>query len=217
MQEFKHLQYQNLNWYHFNQALSPEDQDFLHDTFSFSRSDLEYCRSKKSPRPRLTLTKKYLYLIFHIPFKPFGTSRLKIAELNVFVTPTTLITIESKGNLAALDHFLLQTQKSKKLLQSRFSSGMATLFSKLILKILSALEEDIDQQGEHIDRLHREIFEKRLAKKFVETTSTIRYNQVLSQHAISRQIRFFDQYKGDKNPLIPFNHSSKTNWNKKER
>lgn len=213
MQDFKHLSYKNLNWYHFDKPLTENDRQFLLKNFPFSQEDLDYCKAKKSPRPRINPTSKYLYFIFHIPYKSKNSSRFHVAELNVFITKTSLVTVESSGNLTALNEFLDKT-KTAKLKESRFQPGIANLFSRLMLNILSALEEHIDKQGEDIDRLHREVFAKRLAKLFVETISIIRYNQVVAHSALERQIRFYDQYRGDKNPLLPFNHGSKTNWNK---
>ena len=200
-------------WYHFDKPLTSEDEDFLADKFPFSREDINNCKKKKTPKPKVNATSKYSYFIFHIPYLPRGSGNFAICELNVFVTNSVLVTVESRGNLVTLNEYLEKTQSSSNLADSRFKFGCAGLFVKLMRAIFSSLEELIDHQGEDIDRLHREIFSKRLAKKFVEHISVIRYNQVLAHNAIERQVHIFDQYRGAGNPLNRLMEKRSNGWN----
>lgn len=214
MPTFKHIRHNNFNWYHFDQPLTDKDRLFLAHTFSFSLEDLDNCRHKKTQRPRIKSTTKYAFLIFHIPYLSQKTKKFAITELNVFITKTALITVESTGDLTALNHFLNKTKNSSQLTEQRFKTGPTGLFSKLILTILAQLLEHIDKQGEEIDHLHREIFEKHVAKRFVENISRIRYNQVVTHNALERQNRILDQFRGDNNPLLSVHKTNHTNWNK---
>lgn len=214
MTNYKHLHHKGLHWYHYDQALTQEDQKFLISQFRFNQDDLDDCHSQKSRRPKIRRYKNYTYLIFHIPYKPSRSDHFAICELNVFITRNSLVTIESIGNIPALNFYLKRTLKSKKAIQSRFSSGSAGLFSKLVINILDDLHQLIDTQGDQIDKLQQEVFKKHFAKRFIETVSIIRYNQIVTQNSLERQLHIFDQFRGEENPLSRFSINGKNNWSK---
>lgn len=214
MANYKLIKHGQYSWYHFDKCLSKDDHQFLSDKFSFSQDDLNSCKLKKSPRPKINITKSYTSLIFHIPYRTSKSSNLTICELNVFLTKTVLVTIESHGNLQALNNYLDATKNSSRLKESRFAQGTPRLFSKLMTQILTDLENLINQQGTVIDRLQQELFEKRLAKKFVETISIIRYNNIVAHNSLERQVRIFDSYSGEKNPLLNLDKNHTADWNK---
>lgn len=213
MPNYLHIKNEKYNWYHFDKPLTPEDASFLSDNYRFSQEDLDNCKNQKTPRPKINITSSYSYFIFHIPYSPPNSKNLTVSELNVFITKTALITVESRGDLAALNHYLETSKTSPKLAESRFQHGPADLFVKLIQEITSNLSELIDKQGQEIDRLHREVFSNKLAKKFIEHVSLIRYNHIVAHNALERQVRIFDQFRGDKNPLRHFLRSPHK-WNK---
>jgi len=213
MPNYKHLTHGKYHWFHYDQALTHEDQKFLSTKFGLNQEDLLECHKQKTQRPKVRSNKAYTYFIFHLPYKPTNSEHFSISELNVFITKTTLITVESIGNITALNAYQLQTKKSSKLLERRFKSGPASLFGKLMAKILSELQELIDTQGAQIDKLQQEVFKKHLAKRFIETVSLIRYNQIVAHNSLERQIRVFDQYRGESNPFNRLDPKSRSYWN----
>jgi len=207
----KHGQY---HWYHFDRCLTDKDVQFLSQKFNFSHETLSSCKLQKTPRPKINITSSYTSFIFHIPFLPKNSANFSVSELNVFITKTVLVTVESRGNIYALNQFFESTKDSSSNAESRFKTGPAGLFTRLMLEIFGELEKHIDEQGIIIDRLHKEVFEKRLAKKFVETISVTRYNQIIAHNALERQSRIFDSYRGKESPLVNLDKTYASDWNK---
>lgn len=199
-------------WFHYDKPLTDKNKKYLSEKFRFSKQDLDSCKQQKTPRPKVKSTKNYSFLVFHIPYRPQNSKKMSVCELNVFVTKTSLVTVESKGDLSALNRFLESTQKSKKMKESRMSNGPGGLLVKLLVAILTEVEEVIDKQGIMIDKLHNEVFGVGVAKRFVERVSLIRYNQVVINNALERQMHLLGQYRGENDPVMAFQKDDDLGW-----
>lgn len=200
------------SWIHFENGLSEEEKNNLAEKFKLNRGHLELSSHGKTPRSKMTQTKSYVYFVFHFPYILKNSKKYNICELNVFVTKNTLITIQSLGTLEPIAKFFAETNNTPQLKETRFKNGPVGLFYKLILKILEYVDNVIDIQGEEIDRSNRDIFEKKLAKHFIEHISVLRYNQTIIHSAIESQLLIFESARGTENPLKHISDKSSDGW-----
>lgn len=167
----------------------------------------------KTPRPKISVGRKYLYFVFHLPYQPKNSNKFYICDLNVFLTDDTLITIESQGNIPALMDYFKGASDSRRIKDRRFKQGSYNLFLNLMKYLLNDIERIIDKQGELVDSMNKEIFKTTRAPEFIETISVLRYNQIVAFSVMERQSRMMEFHLGEKNPLLKFSASSTPKWN----
>ena len=213
MQHFQKLTAHKISWYHSKKPLINDERELLVNKFGFYEHHVASTQQGKTPRPKISVNKKYIYFVFHIPYLPAKSNKILICDLNIFITKSALITIESQGNLPSLDRYFETALKSKRVLERRLKHGSANMFLSLMKYILNELEELIDAQGEQVDALHKKIFKTQESAKFIEKISILRYNQVMSFSSMERQSRVMEQYSGDKNPLKKYPNISVGKWN----
>lgn len=208
------LSHAHTTWLNFTHGLTVVEKQQLAEKYGLSLSHLETSTHGKTPRAKVAANRSYVYFVFHIPYKTGESKKYSICELNVFVTKSTLTTIQSQGSLKVVNDYFSATQTSAKLKDKRCQDGPVSLFYKLFLHILQYLDEVIDAQGEAIDQSDREIFKKPLARHFIEKISVLRYNQTIINTAIQSQLQILSPLKGRDNPLLNLSPKSKDNWSK---
>lgn len=213
MDFFNKLTSGGVTWYYSNKALNKTQRQELADHFGFYTHHVDSTEQGKTPRPKITANKKYIYFVLHIPYQPKNSSRFSICDLNVFITRSALITIESQGALDALTHYFETTKKSKTTLERRFRNGPANLFLNILIYILSGLEKLLDLQGEKIDALNHVIFHPSQSRKFIEEISRLRYNQIVAYSALEKQTRMFEAQSQNQNPLERHQLKVDYKWN----
>ncbi len=212
MDKFLQISHDRITWFHSPAPLNAAQCQELSDKYGFHAHHVNSTQKGRTPRPKISSNKKYTHLVFHLPYRPTNSSKLFVCELNVFITRSRLFTIESVGNLEALNQYFQTTSASKRLAKSRLSQGPAVVFLKFMSQVLEDLEKEIDHQGTIIDTLNREIFTNRLARQFIESISLLRYNQVLALTSLERQSRLLDNFWEDKNPLKRFSPNTTYRW-----
>lgn len=200
------------SWYHSNHPLNLTQRQELTKNFGFLQHHVDSTEKGKTPRPKISSSKKYLYFVFHIPYLPSNSNKFTISDLNIFITKDSLVTIESQGNLPALETYFSKTAATKRTTERRLKHGPVNLFLNLIKYLLNDLETLIDAQGERVDELNKKIFQTKTAKSFIESVSVLRYNQIVSFTALERQARVFETYSNDKNPLTYYSKNSDPKW-----
>lgn len=212
MQFLKEIKEGKYTWYHTSRAPSEEQRKTLAEAFGFMDHHVESTQQGKTPRPKIAVTKRYLYFVLHIPYLPKNRSKVAVCELNVFVTPTHLVTVASQGQLASLEEFFEATQQESRLSKRRLKHGPGNLCLSVFHTIMQELELLVDKQGEKVDLLHEEIFKTEHHKGFIEVLSLLRYNQIVLSSAIERQVRAFEILVGNTNPFAKFQGNTNARW-----
>jgi len=81
-------------------ATNPEKKqlDSLKRKYKFHRLDLEDCLSEIQ-RPKIDEYDDYLFLVLHFPRKSRTRSRIKLSEIDIFIGPNFVITINQNNQV----------------------------------------------------------------------------------------------------------------------
>lgn len=213
MTAFESVTNGHITWHHSKKPLDKAQRKQLRDQFGLLANHVASTERGRTPKPKISSTDKYSYFVLHIPYHPANKKKFYVCELNIFATAKHLITIESQGNLASLNHYFDTTKNSSDAKQRRLKDGTGALLFNITKRMLRELEDSIDEQGEEIDQLNREIFEKRLAKQFIETISVLRYNQNVAYTTLERQARLLDINSNGNQSLTKLNGLTPSKWN----
>lgn len=199
-------------WYHSSKPLTKDEQQMLISKFGFYEHHVVGTQQGKTPRPKISVNKKYIYIVLHLPYQPSNSNKFYISDINIFLTKDNLVTVESQGNLPALQKYFETAQQSKRITDRRLKHGTTNLLLNLLKYLLEDLELILDHQGELVDALNKKIFQTHHAAEFIEEISVLRYNQVVAASAMDRQSRMLEARQSDKNPLRQFSKTSDNKW-----
>ena len=187
-----------LAWVHFNEFKSPE-AEYLRENYSFHPLDIEDCLSP-SQRPKLDEYPSYLFLILTFPVYVPETKEILSAEVNFFIGPEFLITV-NKDNLVPLTKFFEQCQLND-IMREKFMQGNPT---KLLYEILNRLQEYcfpmLDHINDDIDFLEKGIFEgyerTMVEKILIVRRNIVNFRKIMQAHknvikkVISKNTKYF--------------------------
>ena len=213
MQHFDTINHGRITWYHSTNGLDSNQRKQFAKQFKILNHHIAATQKGKTPRPKISPTSNYTMLVLHIPYRPKNSNRLFICELAIFISKTNLITIQSSGSLEALNDYFSKTKSAKLSRERRLKHGTPALLTNILKKVLSQLEIEIDVQGEQVGELEKQLFRNKVAKKFIEQVSVIRYNQIIAYNALERQSRLLENYSNENNPLKAYKTGSNHKWN----
>lgn len=212
MSHFQLLKANKISWLHSSHALGKVEREKLIKKYGFYEHHIASTQQGKTPRPKISVNRKYVYIVLHLPYQPANSNKYHICDLNIFLTKDTLVTIESQGDLPSLRKYFETAQQSKRILERRLKHGSANLLMNMFKYILNDIETIFDKQGEQVDQLNKKIFDFNQEAEFIEKISILRYNQVLAFSAMERQSRMMEINSGEKNPMRLITDSSDHKW-----
>ncbi len=213
MQHFDTISHGRITWYHSAQGLDANERKSFAKQHKILTHHMESTQRGKTPRPKISSTSNYTMLVLHIPYKPKNSNKFFVCELTIFITKTHLITIQSVGSLESLNDYFAKTKAAKLSKERRLKHGTPTLLTNILKKILNQLEEEIDIQGEQVGELEKQLFKNKVAKKFIEQVSILRYNQIIAFNVLEKQSRLLEPYYNDNNPLKAYKKGTNYKWN----
>lgn len=187
-----------LTWLHFSEFGSGE-AEYLRENYNFHPLDIEDCLSP-AQRPKLDEYANYLFLILTFPIYVSESKEIISAEVNFFIGPEFLITVD-KDNLLPLTKFFEQCQLNDSM-REKFMQGNPT---KLLYEILNRLQEYcfpmLDHISDDIDYLEKGIFEgyerAMVEKILIVRRNIVNFRKIMQAHknvikkVISKNTKYF--------------------------
>src|SRR5215211_9477673 len=106
------------------------DQAWLEERFDFHPLDYEDVFSRNQ-RPKVDEYDEYLFIVLHFPRYDKKVARLNAAELDLFVGPDYLITIQNEP-LQPVEYLFERCRTNDDLRESIFSKGAGFLLYKIV-------------------------------------------------------------------------------------
>ena len=147
-----------LRWIHIERP-RPADQAWLEERFDFHALDYEDVFSRNQ-RPKVDEYDEYLFIVLHFPRYDKKVARLNAAELDLFVGPDYLITLQNEP-LQAVEYLFERCRSSEELRDSVFSKGPGYLLYKIVDDCVDASFPMLRKMGNKLERIEEEIFEGR--------------------------------------------------------
>src|SRR6478752_89642 len=159
-----------LRWINIERPRSLE-QSWLEEHFEFHALDLEDVFSRNQ-RPKVDEYDDYLFIVLHFPRYDKKVARLNAAELDLFVGPDYLITIQNEP-LQAVEYLFERVRNNEELRESVFSKGAGFLLYKIVDDSVDASFPMLRKMGNKLERIEEEIFAGR-SKEIVRDLSNVK-------------------------------------------
>ena len=150
----------------------PVDQAWLEERFEFHPLDYEDIFSRNQ-RPKLDEYDDYLFIVLHFPRYDKKVARLNAAELDLFVGPDYLITIQNEP-LQAVEYLFERCRSNEELRDSLFSKGPGYLLYKIVDDCVDASFPMLRKMGNKLERIEEEIFEGEQSAEVVRDISNVK-------------------------------------------
>src|SRR6186997_2427284 len=133
------------------------DQAWLEERFDFHPLDYEDVFSRNQ-RPKVDEYDDYLFIVLHFPRYDKKVARLNAAELDLFVGPDYLITIQNEP-LQAVQYLFDRVRSNEELRDDVFSKGPGYLLYRIVDDSVDASFPMLRKMGNKLERIEEEIFE----------------------------------------------------------
>ncbi|MEA2291778.1 MAG: magnesium transporter [Solirubrobacteraceae bacterium] len=133
------------------------DQAWLEERFEFHSLDYEDVFSRNQ-RPKVDEYDDYLFIVLHFPAYDKAVGRLNAAEVDLFVGPDYLITLQNE-HLQPIEYLFERCRTDEEMRDSIFSKGAGYLLYKIVDDCVDASFPMLRKIGNKLERLEAEIFE----------------------------------------------------------
>jgi magnesium transporter len=133
------------------------DLAWLQERFDFHALDYEDVVSRNQ-RPKVDEYDDYLFIVLHFPRYDKQVGRLNAAELDLFVGPDYLITVQNEP-LQPIEYLFERCRTNEELRESLFSKGPGYLLYKIVDDCVDASFPMLRKIGNKLERIEEEIFE----------------------------------------------------------
>jgi magnesium transporter len=133
------------------------EQAWLEERFDFHSLDYEDVRSRNQ-RPKVDEYDDYLFIVLHFPRYDKTVARLNAAEVDIFVGPDYLITIQNEP-LQRIAYLFDRCRTNEELRESVFSKGPGYLLYKIVDDCVDASFPMLAKMGSKLERIEEEIFD----------------------------------------------------------
>jgi magnesium transporter len=133
------------------------DQAWLEERFEFHSLDYEDVFSRNQ-RPKVDEYDDYLFIVLHFPAYDKAVGRLNATEVDLFVGPDYLITLQNE-HLQPIEYLFERCRTDEELRDSIFSKGAGYLLYKIVDDCVDASFPMLRKIGNKLERLEAEIFE----------------------------------------------------------
>jgi magnesium transporter len=148
------------------------DQAWLEERFEFHPLDYEDVFSRNQ-RPKVDEYDDYLFIVLHFPRYDKKVSRLNAAELDLFVGPDYLITIQNEP-LQAVQYLFDRVRSNEELREEIFSKGPGFLLYRIVDDSVDASFPMLRKMGNKLERIEEEIFEGEQSAEVVRDISNVK-------------------------------------------
>jgi magnesium transporter len=150
----------------------PVDQAWLEERFEFHPLDYEDVFSRNQ-RPKVDEYDDYLFIVLHFPRYDKKVARLNAAELDLFVGPDYLITIQNEP-LQAVEYLFERCRSNEELRDNLFSKGPGYLLYKIVDDCVDASFPMLRKMGNKLERIEEDIFEEGGGNEVVRDISNVK-------------------------------------------
>ena len=150
----------------------PAERAWLEEHFEFHPLDYEDVLSRNQ-RPKVDEYDDYLFIVLHFPRYDKKVSRLNAAELDLFVGPDYLITIQNEP-LQAVQYLFDRVRGSEELREDLFSKGPGYLLYRIVDDSVDASFPMLRKMGNKLERIEEEIFEGENSSEVVRDISNVK-------------------------------------------
>jgi magnesium transporter len=133
------------------------DLAWLAEHYEFHPLDYEDVVSRNQ-RPKVDEYDDYLFIVLHFPRYDKAVGRLNAAEVDLFVGPDFLITLQNEP-LQPIEYLFERVRTNEELRESLFSKGPGYLLYKIVDDLVDASFPMLRKIGNKLERLEEEIFE----------------------------------------------------------
>ncbi len=166
----KEIKNNNIAWVDIRKP-NEEDLSGLAKKYHFHPLHLEECVTP-TYRSGIEEHEEYLFIVFHIPYYSPTLQTTKSVELDIFVTPDTVITVHKKP-VPPVDELFNSCQIHDQVREKNFSGEVSYLLYQILTKVLDSYLPKLRHISEHIDEIEDKIF-KGWEKEMVEKISLVR-------------------------------------------
>src|SRR5215208_4154406 len=177
----------------------PADQTWLEERFDFHPLDYEDVFSRNQ-RPKVDEYDDYLFIVLHFPRYDKKVARLNAAELDLFVGPDYLITLQNEP-LQAVESLFERCRSSEELRDNYFSKGPVYLLYKIVDDCVDASFPMLRKMGNKLERIEEDIFEGR-ADEIVRDLSNAKQEIINFRKVIRPQRAAFSDLERNKQRYI---------------
>lgn len=135
-------------------ATTPSEMEYLKENFRFHTLDLKDCLPP-TQRPKLVSHEEYIFMILLFPVFDRKTKKIQTAEIDFFISSSTLVTVHENNLQPLIDLFvsIKHGGKDTELMQGSPANLLYEILSGLTaycFPILVHISSDIDEAEEHI-------------------------------------------------------------------
>ncbi len=166
---------------------TPEDIDYLHRAYpQFHPLDLEECLGRIQ-RPKIDEYENYLFVVMHFPiFRP-AIRRLEAAEVNIFIGPDYLVTV-NKGGLRPLAQAFTDCHESEDTRARYMGGGSQYLFYRIIDGLVDYCFPILDRISLNTEDIEQMIFSGATGWQTMRELSVVRRNLIHFRSIIKPQM-----------------------------
>src|SRR5919198_971518 len=136
---------------------TPLETAWLEEQFEFHALDLEDVLSRNQ-RPKIDYYDEYLFIVLHFPVFDRSVGRLNAGELDIFVGPDYLVTIQNVP-LQPVEYLFESCRSSEDTREQLLSKGPGYLLYKIVDDSFDYCFPMLRKMGNKLDRLEEDIFE----------------------------------------------------------
>src|SRR5215208_5532841 len=114
-----------------------------------------------------------VFIVLHFPRYDKKVARLNAAELDLFVGPDYLITIQNEP-LQAVEYLFERVRNNEELRENIFSKGPGFLLYKIVDDSVDASFPMLAKMGNKLERIEEEIFEGEQSREIVRDISNVK-------------------------------------------
>jgi magnesium transporter len=150
------VEYGGLRWINIERP-RPVDRAWLEEHFDFHPLDYEDVFSRNQ-RPKIDEYDDYLFIVLHFPRFDRQIGRLNAAELDLFVGPDFLITLQNEP-IDPVEYLFERCRNREDLREQYFSKGAGYLLYKIVDDCVDASFPMLRKMGNKLERIEEEVFE----------------------------------------------------------
>jgi magnesium transporter len=150
------VEYGGLRWINIERP-RPVDRAWLEEHFDFHPLDYEDVFSRNQ-RPKIDEYDDYLFIVLHFARFDKQIGRLNAAELDLFVGPDFLITLQNEP-IDPVEYLFERCRNREDLREQYFSKGAGYLLYKIVDDCVDASFPMLRKMGNKLERIEEEVFE----------------------------------------------------------
>jgi magnesium transporter len=178
----------------------PADQGWLEERFDFHPLDYEDVFSRNQ-RPKVDEYDDYLFIVLHFPAFDKRVGRLNAAELDIFIGPDYVITLQNEP-LRPVERLFERCRTNEEEREKHFSQGAGYLLYRIIDACVDASFPMLRKMGNKLDRIEEEIFEGR-SEDIVRDLSNVKQEIINFRKIVRPQRATFRDLERNKARYIP--------------